>query len=148
MFFKSADVTWNSSQSFIWSSVEPNIGIVCACLPTLRPLMRRSLPNWFASSSVTHSPLGASSVPTISKVRTRPLRQADTLEDTQFEDDDIFESRSRNQVCSTSGKLGPDEDEVQSTTIVTSTENHSGSVHTNNTADSTDSNATTQAGMW
>lgn len=49
--FKSADLTWNMSQAFIWSSVEPNIGIVCACLPTLRPLMRRLIPKWFAGSS-------------------------------------------------------------------------------------------------
>lgn len=53
--FKSVDLTWNMSQAFIWSSVEPNIGIVCACLPTLRPLMRRCLPKWFAGSSLKSS---------------------------------------------------------------------------------------------
>ncbi|KAM6476690.1 hypothetical protein HDV62DRAFT_402613 [Trichoderma sp. SZMC 28011] len=53
--FKSADLTWNMSQAFIWSSVEPNIGIVCACLPTLRPLLRRCIPDWFAGSSLNKS---------------------------------------------------------------------------------------------
>lgn len=52
--FKSEDLTWNMSQAFIWSSVEPNIGIVCACLPTLRPLLRSWLPRWFGGSS--HDP--------------------------------------------------------------------------------------------
>ncbi|KAL7943622.1 hypothetical protein V8C42DRAFT_358892 [Trichoderma barbatum] len=49
--FKSVDLTWNMSQAFVWSSVEPNIGIVCACLPTLRPLLRRFIPKWFSGSS-------------------------------------------------------------------------------------------------
>lgn len=56
--FKSADLTWNMSQAFIWSSVEPNIGIVCACLPTLRPLMRRVVPKWFSGSSFNKSGSG------------------------------------------------------------------------------------------
>ncbi|KAL6818943.1 hypothetical protein GGI42DRAFT_359809 [Trichoderma sp. SZMC 28013] len=56
--FKSIDLTWGMSQAFIWSSVEPNIGIVCACLPTFRPLMRRFIPQWF-SSSVDKSGSGA-----------------------------------------------------------------------------------------
>ncbi|KAJ5811861.1 hypothetical protein N7474_008162, partial [Penicillium riverlandense] len=43
------DLTWNQSNSFIWSSVEPCIGITCACLPTLRPLVRRIFPNWLES---------------------------------------------------------------------------------------------------
>lgn len=33
--------------------MEPNIGIVCACLPTLRPLIRRYLPKWFGTSGIT-----------------------------------------------------------------------------------------------
>lgn len=36
----SADITWIMGDVFIWSSVEPSIGIVCACLPTLQPLLR------------------------------------------------------------------------------------------------------------
>ncbi|KAL7929769.1 hypothetical protein V8C35DRAFT_314744 [Trichoderma chlorosporum] len=53
--FKSIDLTWGMSQAFIWSSVEPNIGIVCACLPTFRPLMRRFIPKWFSGSSYNKS---------------------------------------------------------------------------------------------
>jgi hypothetical protein len=54
--FKSADFTWNMSQAFIWSSVEPNIGIFCACLPTIRRLVRRCLPRWFGRSGITSDP--------------------------------------------------------------------------------------------
>ncbi|KAK0658489.1 hypothetical protein QBC41DRAFT_331976 [Cercophora samala] len=38
---KSPDFTWAMSKVFIWSCCEPFIGIVCACLPTYAPLVRR-----------------------------------------------------------------------------------------------------------
>ena len=36
----------------IWTSIEPSVGVVCACLPTLRPLLRELLPQRFNSESV------------------------------------------------------------------------------------------------
>ncbi|KAI9839987.1 MAG: hypothetical protein M1819_000179 [Sarea resinae] len=47
---RSEDLTWNLGQSIIWSCVEPCIGIVSACLPTLRPLLRYAFPRWFNNS--------------------------------------------------------------------------------------------------
>lgn len=41
---KSNDPTWTISPVFVWSCVEPFIGIVCACLPTFAPFFRR----WWA----------------------------------------------------------------------------------------------------
>ena len=41
---KSSDPTWTMSPVFVWSCVEPFIGIVCACLPTFAPFFRR----WWA----------------------------------------------------------------------------------------------------
>lgn len=38
---KSPDFTWAMSKVFVWSCCEPFIGIVCACLPTYAPLVRR-----------------------------------------------------------------------------------------------------------
>lgn len=37
-FMRALDVTWHMGPVFIWSSVEPSIGILSACLPSLRPL--------------------------------------------------------------------------------------------------------------
>ncbi|GFF90414.1 hypothetical protein IFM60648_09056 [Aspergillus lentulus] len=45
---------------FIWSSVEPCIGIVCACLPTLQPLLKSTLKRILGSSRVAGK-FGASS---------------------------------------------------------------------------------------
>ena len=44
------DFAWNASLSFMWSAVEVNIGITCACIPTLKPLIMKLLP------SILHDP--------------------------------------------------------------------------------------------
>ena len=38
------DVPWNASLALMWSAVEVNVGIICACIPTLKPLAIRILP--------------------------------------------------------------------------------------------------------
>lgn len=40
----SKDLSWTIAPVFVWSCVEPFVGIVCACLPTFSPLFRR----WWA----------------------------------------------------------------------------------------------------
>ena len=41
----SHDNSWDSVPATYWTVVELNIGIVCACLPTLRPLLRHVFPS-------------------------------------------------------------------------------------------------------
>lgn len=38
------DFTWYLSFSFMWSAIEVNVGIMCACVPGLKPLVSRFLP--------------------------------------------------------------------------------------------------------
>ncbi|GFF30782.1 conserved hypothetical protein [Aspergillus udagawae] len=57
---RSLDITWIMGDVFIWSSVEPCIGIVCACLPTLQPLLKSTLKNILGSSRIAGK-FGASS---------------------------------------------------------------------------------------
>jgi fucose permease len=38
------DFSYHASVSFMWSAVEVNLGIVCACVPTMKPLISRILP--------------------------------------------------------------------------------------------------------
>jgi len=40
------DFAWYASLSFMWSTVEINLGIMCGCVPALKPLARRFLPTW------------------------------------------------------------------------------------------------------
>lgn len=53
----SSDVTFNFSEVVIWSVVEVNCGLICACLPSLRPAFTRlGLGRVFGLSSHTPSP--------------------------------------------------------------------------------------------
>ncbi|KAK2767052.1 hypothetical protein FQN54_006370 [Arachnomyces sp. PD_36] len=47
------DTTWNFGRGFIWSSIEPSLGIISACLPTLRPLVKHIFPSAFGSTKKT-----------------------------------------------------------------------------------------------
>ncbi|KAF1922071.1 MFS monosaccharide transporter-like protein [Ampelomyces quisqualis] len=55
------EFAWYSALSFMWSAVEINIGIMCGCVPALKPLARRFLPSWiidhasFNDATATHT---------------------------------------------------------------------------------------------
>jgi hypothetical protein len=46
----STDVTWDNVGAATWSSVELNVGIVCACLPSLRPIVGLIWPHFNRSA--------------------------------------------------------------------------------------------------
>lgn len=46
----SLDVTWDSSPKSYFSVIEVNVGILCACFITLRPLLAHVLPSWIKPS--------------------------------------------------------------------------------------------------
>lgn len=39
------DFSYHVSTALMWSAVEVNVGIICACIPTLKPLIHRILPS-------------------------------------------------------------------------------------------------------
>lgn len=45
----SSDPTYDNAPAATWSAVETNVGIICSCLPLLRPLATRWLPGVFSS---------------------------------------------------------------------------------------------------
>lgn len=47
--------SWNTSLTYMWSAVDVNISIVCACIPTLKPLVIRVLPSVVFSPGATKS---------------------------------------------------------------------------------------------
>ncbi|KAI2822937.1 hypothetical protein CBS12448_11057 [Aspergillus niger] len=69
----SVDITWIMGNVFIWSSVEPCIGIVCACLPTLQPLLRYTIQRIFGSRVGRY--LGSSENKLSSHTRNAPVRK-------------------------------------------------------------------------
>ncbi|TAQ83483.1 hypothetical protein B7494_g8190 [Chlorociboria aeruginascens] len=57
----STDLTYTNVSSAMWSSIELNIGIVCACIPTIRPVLGIWFPRLIsstrqASNPTTHGP--------------------------------------------------------------------------------------------
>ncbi len=58
------DFAWSASMAFMWSAVEVNVGIICACIPTLKPLVKYLLPSMITDhSSGGKSTLSSSQVP-------------------------------------------------------------------------------------
>ena len=45
------DFSWYASLSFMWSAIEVHVGIICACVPALKPLVSKLLPNLLRDSS-------------------------------------------------------------------------------------------------
>ncbi|KAL4951531.1 hypothetical protein BDW69DRAFT_201403 [Aspergillus filifer] len=45
----SSDPTYDNIGAATWSAIECNVGIICACLPTLRPLVSRIIPQFLSS---------------------------------------------------------------------------------------------------
>lgn len=131
---QSSDISWAKSDVFIWSSVEPSIGIISGCLPTLRPLLMyvkdtcsTHLPSTRKSSSADtdSQPYALNPLETISKKRTRKISKPDDLEHTLVDDDNVANGPRRSdrkpwnrtkKVDDHSSSWRPDEDEMCLTT--------------------------------
>ncbi|TVY38746.1 L-fucose-proton symporter [Lachnellula occidentalis] len=48
-----SDFPYNASLAFMWSATEVNVGIICACIPTLKPLVTRIVPSMLRDQSAT-----------------------------------------------------------------------------------------------
>jgi hypothetical protein len=46
-----SDITYSTNRAFIWTQVESCVGIICACLPTLKAPVTRYLPRLLGGSS-------------------------------------------------------------------------------------------------
>ncbi|KAL2017885.1 hypothetical protein VTK56DRAFT_1541 [Thermocarpiscus australiensis] len=142
------DISWAKSDVFIWSSVEPSVGIISGCLPTLRPLMLHVLRTLGfepatgggnKGSGPQESGLTSNPLETISKKRTRKIRR-DILDETQFTtlgDDDEEGGGARGPFSNGMKKNGADsasvvsgsEDEVRLTEFGTPGGTTDGGLH-------------------
>ena len=58
------DVTWDHADALIWSTLETAVGVICACIPVLGPLLPRSRQNGTNTSEKNYASYGtASNVP-------------------------------------------------------------------------------------
>jgi len=49
------DFSWYASLSFMWSAVEVSIGIICACVPSLKPLFLRFMPRFIKDDDTSNN---------------------------------------------------------------------------------------------
>lgn len=69
-FGNSTNATWNNLQVSLWSTIEINVGIICACMPTLRLLLLRMFPKLsttYRNASGYYNATGSRSKPTRSR---------------------------------------------------------------------------------
>lgn len=55
----STDFPWYASLSFMWSAVEVDIGLICACVPSLKPLFLKFAPTLIRDTTDDISPLAS-----------------------------------------------------------------------------------------
>ncbi|KAI9822099.1 MAG: hypothetical protein M1826_000559 [Phylliscum demangeonii] len=60
------DVTWHIYPNILWTIVEVNVGIICGCMPTLKPLVRHHCPALIGSSNGSNAPSEFMSTPSSS----------------------------------------------------------------------------------
>lgn len=46
------DFSWYAALSFMWSAIEINVGVICACVPALKPLVARFVPQWIHDATM------------------------------------------------------------------------------------------------
>lgn len=76
------DFSWYASLSFMWSAIEVNVGIMCACVPGLKPLVSRFMPNLLRdrgdSSFRNHSVVSPNEVAMLKQEQRVPSLQVDS----------------------------------------------------------------------
>lgn len=61
------DGTWIAAKVIQWNAVEVHVGVICACLPHMKPLLRRHFPKVFESSSQGDTPMELPSLESLSQ---------------------------------------------------------------------------------
>ncbi|KAI4161212.1 MAG: hypothetical protein LQ342_005108 [Letrouitia transgressa] len=83
------DLFWSWTDSGTWTSIEPSVGVICACLPTLRPMLRL-----FSSKLDDSIPLtGSTSRGTLQRSKTGRMETGRT--DTQRTESEEDEERTK-----------------------------------------------------
>ncbi|KAH9844831.1 Major Facilitator Superfamily [Teratosphaeria destructans] len=84
---ESTDFSWYASFSFLWSVVEVNVGIMCGCVPGLKPLVSRFMPHLLRDPGDPLSKFGSISEPTATAQMAVAHRVPSVPEDTHDHQD-------------------------------------------------------------
>ncbi|KAK1138659.1 hypothetical protein N8T08_002125 [Aspergillus melleus] len=70
------DFNWFASLSFMWSVVEVNVSVICACVPSLKPLVARILPKLIRDSDGSSQPTLDPAMPELPEMAEPPSPNA------------------------------------------------------------------------
>jgi hypothetical protein len=103
----STDPTYDNPPAATWSSVEINVGIICSCLPLLRPILTRFLPGGFTSRvrSVTTGPKQYATIQSTHGSKMSKSRGESSIELTKYDGDIQVVTDISVQVDAGSGRL-------------------------------------------
>ncbi|XRM47309.1 hypothetical protein ABZX51_010295 [Aspergillus tubingensis] len=131
------DLSWYGAFSFMWSVIEVNVSVICACVPSLKPLVARLIPKLIrdtdGSSQATDLPLPAPDpspeLPTITGPPT--ARRASRSQQSAIQDNKPSHSESRSSQAAsarvdladmlTTGPEAPPDVENRTNTVTTTT---------------------------
>lgn len=85
MELETYDITWEGFNLWIWAAVEVNLGVICGCVPVLRPLLVKAFPRLGGTSASTR---WTKSVQTIGSSAVRKKRN--TLGSMTYNDADDY----------------------------------------------------------
>ena len=97
------DFSWYASFSFMWSVIEVSVGIMCACVPGLKPLVSRFLPHMLRDPGDASSKTGSVSLPIGTCDLTEAQRVPSVPDDVHYRD---FGSQSEPPPNEDDGPLG------------------------------------------
>jgi fucose permease len=104
------DFSWYASFSFMWSAIEVNVGIMCACVPGLKPLVSRFLPRLLrdVGDATSKNESFSDPVPPAAMQQVQRVPSLHTLpEDVQRRDFSVAEAQNREEEePQTEGSMG------------------------------------------
>lgn len=108
---RSTDPVWDGAATSYWSAIELNIGILCACLPTLRPLLKKVAPGLMGSTE--HSNQYSHKLSTVPNTRkTKPDSESGIYIQKEVEFQSTTELRSKESTKNPFSVRGESLDEI------------------------------------
>ena len=83
VLYETYDATWYGYEIWLWTAIETNVGVICGCIPALKPLLfparARANASKYANGS-THSRRKEKAMPALDQVEmdTRKLTESDS----------------------------------------------------------------------
>lgn len=59
---ESRDLTYYNLDAMMWAQIELNTAIMCACMPALKPLITKIVPEWLSTDALTSASDGNSNI--------------------------------------------------------------------------------------